>query len=445
MPTRLSVVLLLIAPLWGQSTLSLKDAVALALQKNPSVEAGKAGEQAAALRIKQAQSGYLPKLNYQESYARSDNPVFVFSSLLTQHQFTENNFRIDTLNRPDSLNNFQSQLSVDQVIYDGGQTRLQVRSAELGHGIAGEQDRGTRMNVIAGAVRAYYDALLSAENLKVAREAMRSAEADLKRAEAVRSAGMSTDADVLSIRVHLASVNEQQIQRKAALEAALAALNQALGVPLDTQYDLTASFAAAPVPELTRADYEKKAVELRPEARQSGLATRLADTQSAAAHSALLPQVVLHGAFEADRERFINRGGANWLASVSLRWNVFNGFGDKARIDVAAQELRRARAQQQSVDSAIRLQVTRAYLDLQSAEARIEVAKAAVAMAEESLRITKNRYENGLTTVTDLLRNETAVLEARLRHVATIHDQRLAAMQLELAAGTLNPDSEVLN
>ena len=43
---------------------------------------------------------------------------------------------------------------------------------------------------------------------------------------------------------------------------------------------------------------------------------------------------------------------------------------------------------------------------------RIEVAKAAVAEAEESLRITQNRYEAGMSNVTDLLRTETAVLEA---------------------------------
>ena len=55
-------------------------------------------------------------------------------------------------------------------------------------------------------IRSYYDALLSAEQLNAADQAMRSAQADLDRAEAVRSAGMSTDADVLSIRVHLAGV-----------------------------------------------------------------------------------------------------------------------------------------------------------------------------------------------------------------------------------------------
>ena len=57
------------------------------------------------------------------------------------------------------------------------------------------------------------------------------ADADLKRAESVRDAGMSTDVDVLSIKVHLAAVREQRIQRSADLEVARAALNDAMGLP----------------------------------------------------------------------------------------------------------------------------------------------------------------------------------------------------------------------
>jgi outer membrane protein TolC len=72
------------------------------------------------------------------------------------------------------------------------------------------------------------------------------------------------------------------------------------------------------------------------------------------------------------------------------------------------------------------------------------VAKAAVAAAEESLRITRNRYEAGMSNVTDLLRNETALLESRTRYLAAVHDQHIAATMLELAAGRLTPDSEVL-
>ena len=46
---------------------------------------------------------------------------------------------------------------------------------------------------------------------------------------------------------------------------------------------------------------------------------------------------------------------------------------------------------------------------------------------------------------TDLLRTETALLETRTRYLAAVHDQRIAAAMLEFAAGTLSPDSKVLN
>jgi outer membrane protein TolC len=213
---------------WAQDQMSLKDAVHLALTGNKSVEASDASRKAAESRIAEARAGNLPRVNYSESWTRSDNPVFVFSSLLAQHQFGEQNFQLGPLNRPDFLNNFQSQLTADQTLYDGGQTRHAARSAELTKDITGEDGRRTRMEVIAGAIRSYYDAILGAEEFNATSQAMRSAQADLDRAASVRAAGMSTDVDVLSIRVHLAVVREQQIRREADLDVARAALNDAL-------------------------------------------------------------------------------------------------------------------------------------------------------------------------------------------------------------------------
>jgi outer membrane protein len=302
------------------------------------------------------------------------------------------------------------------------------------------------MEVIAGVVRTYYDSLLSADQLAVTAQAMRSAEADLERAQAIRSAGMSTDVDALSIRVHLASVREQQIRREADVDVARAALNDAIGLALDTQHTLTTPLVPLVVsPEESLPEKEKTAIAQRPEARQAKLSTNLAETQVASARSNLLPQVTLHAAYEADRQRFVTRGGDNWLVSIGLRWNLFNGFSDKARIEESKFALERSSAEEARAGSAIRLQVHRAYADLHAATQRIEVAKASVAEAEESLRITQNRYEAGISNVTDLLRTETAVLEARTRHLAAIRDQRVAAAGLELAAGILTPGSAAVN
>jgi outer membrane protein TolC len=88
--------------------------------------------------------------------------------------------------------------------------------------------------------------------------------------------------------------------------------------------------------------------------------------------------------------------------------------------------------------------VVRAQADLDSSRERITVAAAAVAQAEESLRITRNRYEAGLTTVTELLRTEAALVEAQTRRAAAIHDRRLAAVAVDYARGTLNAQSDSL-
>lgn len=435
----------MVLPAFAQGPLTLQDAVRLALDKHPSIEAARSEVKAAEIRIGEARAGYLPKLNYSESLTRSDNPVFVFGSLLTQHQFSASNFELGPLNRPDAINDFQSQVTVDQVIYDAGQTSLAVKAAGLNRSLSAEDERRSRMDAIANVVRAYHGAVLAAEGVKVAKEAVRSAESDLNRAETVRAAGMSTDADVLSIRVHSAAMREQEIRRKADLEVASAALNEALGLPLSEPHDLTTPLTAASLDPQPLEQYEKDAGLSRPELRATRLAANLAETQRGEARSSLLPQVVFHAGFETDSQTFATRGGANWLASASLHWNLFNGGADKARMAEAAASLERAHAIENQASAQVHLEIRRAYADLSAANQRIAVAQAAVSMAEESLRITKNRFDAGLANVTDLLRTETALLEARNRRLAAVYDQRIAAVSLVLATGKLSPTSEVLN
>jgi len=429
----------------GQQPLSLHDAVALALRENRAVVAAEAGVRAADERLNQAKSGMLPRVNISESAMRGNNPVYVFSSLLTQHQFGAGNFNLGPLNRPDALTNFQTQLTVDQPIYDARQTRNATSTAQLSGRMAAEDQRRTRMETIARVAQTYYGAILAVENLKAAGQAVRSAEADLRRAEDVRAAGMSTDVDVLSIKVHLASVNEQRITRQAQLDVARAALNDAMGLPLEAEHVLAGILSPTGPAEMVLGSLEKEAAEGRAETRQSRLATSLAEVQNRAAHDSWLPQIGVRAAFETDAQRFVTRGGANWMAGVTVRWNVFNGFADRAKMAETSSLLEKARADEQRAGSAVKLQVRQAYAGLQAASQRIQVAATAVAAAEESLRITQNRYEAGLATVTDLLRTETALLDTKTRYLASLHDERLAATMVEFAAGRLTADSGVLN
>ncbi|HOK48457.1 MAG TPA: TolC family protein, partial [Bryobacteraceae bacterium] len=282
---RILAVYVVALPLAAQNPLTLQDAVRLALERHPSVEAGRSAVMAAEVKVAGARSGYLPRIGYSETWLRSNNPVVVFSSLLTQRQFTPANFEINSLNRPAALNNFQSQVVLDQPIYDAGLTRLGVKSANLERSMALEDERRIRMELIAGVVRAYYGAVLARESLNVADEAVRSAEADLNRAQALRAAGMSTQADVLSIQVHLAAMKEQQIRRRADFEVALAALNETLGLPLSEQHELATVLTRASIDEESLEAYEQGSLQARPEARQARFAVGLAETESAAARA----------------------------------------------------------------------------------------------------------------------------------------------------------------
>jgi outer membrane protein TolC len=182
----------------------------------------------------------------------------------------------------------------------------------------------------------------------------------------------------------------------------------------------------------------------RPELRQAALARELAESQATGARSTLYPQLTGRAAWEANRGRFVNQGGANWYFGVGVRWNLFNGFADRARLEESAQTVAKSKANERETLAGVNLELRQAQASLTAAQQRIEVATATVAQAEESLRITKNRYEAGLTTVTDLLRTETALLDATTRRIAAIYDHRLATVAVQLAAGTLSGDSNVL-
>ena len=422
----------------------MQQAVENALAKHPAIEAGASGLKAADAKVAEARGAALPRVSYNESWQRSNNQVFVFGSLLTQQQFTPANFDINALNNPPFLNNFQSQIVVDQTLYDFGIRKSQVETAQLGRDVTVEGNRRTEMDVIGSVLRAYYTAVVAQEQVRVAAEALRSAEADLKRAQTRRGSGITTDADVLSMRVHVAAMREQQIRASSGLELARAQLNQAMGLPLDTRFNLSTALKPAEMKGLEEAQLEKDAVAERPEVKAAQLAMKMGEEQRKAARAAMLPDFYLRAGFEADRQRFIDRGGANWLVAAGLRWTLFNGFSDRARVEQARQETAQRSAQARLAESYVRLDARRAWLDYESAAERIEVSKASAAMAEESLRIIRNRYESGLTEVTELLRGETALLEARTRELEAVRDQVLAAVSLESARGKLTKNSELV-
>jgi outer membrane protein TolC len=430
--------------LCAQAPLTLSEAVKLALTRHPSLEAASARVQAAESRIAQARAGWLPRATYTEGFQEGNNPVYVFGALLTQHQFTAADFNLGSLNRPGPLSNFQSQVSVDQVVYDFGATRSAVQAARIGKQMTEEERRHVELALIAGVARAYHGVALTAESLHLAEESLKSANADLERSRSLERAGVATDADVLSVQVHASSMSEYRARAAADLRIAHAALNEALGLPLDDEHTLTTPMESPQLPGDTGPARESQAANMRPELLSARLGKDLGAAQESAAKAQYWPVFGVHGVFEADRQNFASKGGANWLFVASARWTLFDGNRTRASVAEARHLQAAASASERQLNAAVRLDVRRAEANLDASRERVATTRDTVAQAEESLRIIRNRYSNGLATVTDLLRSETALLESKTRRLAALYDQRTAAVQLEAATGALNGDSDVL-
>ena len=430
------ILLLSILPL-AAADLSLPDAARLALSSNPSIASAKHLESAAATRILQTDAARLPKVQFQESIQGGNNPVYVFSSLLTQRQFSAANFGIPSLVRPDPLQNFQSQLNLEQTVHDFGRTAARRREALAGSALSTQEIRRRELEILTHTARSYY-AVQLAEAAKVAAEqALKSVEATRARAIALRDAQMATDADVLAVDVHIATAQEEIIRRAQQAEVARAALNHALGQPLETAYTLTSPLTPV-APESTVTAVQ------RPEVRMAALHEELAKSRADQASAMLRPEIALRFQLEADRQYFVTKGGVNWTAMGTLKWNLFDGGMARQMRAEANHSAAAAAAETRAAASAVSLQVRQAESAVRAAAARETVTQAAIAQAKETIRILRNRYGAGLANLTELLRAETALLEAETRRLAALHDQRIARIEKEAAAGTLNGDSNVL-
>ena len=199
-------------PATAQTQLTLTDAIARP-RAEPDAGSSAAAEREAAQRIAQARAGYWPKVDVAESWQRGNQPVFVFSSLLAQRQFTAADFALGALHHPDALDNFRTALTVEQPLFDGV-ARANIAGARIDYGMAAATRLMVDHDLATSVTDAYGRVLAAAGARRSADAAVDTARADRELVGNCRDAGLVTDADVLQIDVQLfARANSKLSQR----------------------------------------------------------------------------------------------------------------------------------------------------------------------------------------------------------------------------------------
>ena len=214
--------------------LTVSMAVDLALRNHPLMRAVQSGREIVDAQLDEARGGRWPTLQVSETFTRSNNPVYVFGSLLEQGRFGPSNFDIGSLNNPDPLNNFRTALNLRIPIFDQLESATRIAQARIGQEQADHQKELIRQQVRLEVIRAYYGVIIASGKKEVAEEAVKLAEADGGRIRDLFSTGRVVHADLLSAEVQIADFLQQRIQADGDWVTACAALNTAMGLPIQT-------------------------------------------------------------------------------------------------------------------------------------------------------------------------------------------------------------------
>lgn len=412
--------------------IGLTEAIDIALSNNPEKRMAIARIRRAEARIQKAMAAFYPALSFYTEYTEGDAPsAYLFKKIDQRELPPDANF-----NDPGRIENFESGLKARWNLFNGGRDYLRKRMAETGRTLAEIGRRTVENGLVASVISAYYNALAARDFIDIARDSVRTVETQLRIMRVRFEAGGALKSDILSLEVRLAEARQSVVESRNSHRTALAALAQILGIGphpllrLEKGADLS-----LPLPDHYLGGIAH-ALDHRPElakVRQQVIRSRL---DLARARAGRLPRVDVQGKYYLDDESMAyDFDRDNWTVGMVLNWDIFTGFSTRAEAREAEAALEEMLSADRRTSLSVKTEVKNAYLDLEAATARLRVAEASVANAEESLDLVKKQYEGGSASITRYLNAELDRNRARTRAAAAFYDREKARAEVARAVG----------
>ncbi len=422
-----------------QAPLTLRQAIQQALGQSPDAAIARAGNQEAQAGSSLARTMFLPQLNFTEDMSRGNDPVYVFGSRLRQQQFSQADFALNSLNRPTPIGNFASRFTGQWLAFDSFKTQRTIRSADEMRKSAASGAQAVNQKIVLDVVAAYQSVLYAERQVDVAQHELDTATALLSSVDDRVKAGLAVESDRMSAEVNVAARRQELIAAQGGLEIAWTQLRVAMGAP---ELPMTKLEPIQPhdFPQKPLEEELAAAVKTRPDLAALAHAQSAQSAAVGAARSDFGPRVSAYGNWEQDRPSFAGSGGNNWVAGAQVTIDLLP-FAKRAQLAQQSAAKMRLDAEMNSTRQQLRLQVSQAHIQRQTALLSLDTARAAMDQSAESLRILRNRYGAGLATMTDLLRAEDAERQAQTNYWQAVYGNAVAYAQLLFATGTLTPDA----
>jgi outer membrane protein len=400
------------APAPGQ-VLSLPEAIELALRQQPTIRAALESRNAAAARVPQARSGFLPRVDSVTSAGRSQS----FSS---------------SLNQSFQSNSISTVLQGRQLLYDFGKTGALVDEAQAGLRLSDAELERVREIVVLNVRLSYYQLLQARRLVRVADAQVARAELNLRSARGFFEVGTKPKSDVTRAEVDVANASVAQIRARNLVRLAEVNLANALGLEATTPVAIQDVLDYEPITVDPKA-LVAEALANRPELAQARARTDAARAQLSGARAGFLPDLTVTGSYGlASNDPPLREV---WSVTGNLSWNLFQGFFTASRVQETRALVEAARANYDALELQVRLDVEQAYITVVEAGERIGATGKAVESARENLRLAQGRYDAGVGTILDLTTAQLDLTNAEADQVRALTDHKLALATLDRAVG----------
>lgn len=418
----------------NKTYLTLFDAIDIATQNNYSLKLASERINVAKYQVTENAAQGLPQLTITSGYNRQDpvNPApnLGAGGLGSNPQFA-------AFLGSERVNTFQNQVALSQVLFAGFRIVDGIKLANINVNLAEEAYRQSRHDLVNNISSVYYNALKALQLIQISKNTLKQSELHLEQAKKLENAGVGIKLDVVRANNQLINTQLQLSQALNNYEKAKKSLNLAMGREIDYPIELNPE---AKVPNFTIDEEKmlKDSLVNRSELRQLKLKKDMDEITTTIQSRGNWPMVSANVSYNLTDSAVVNANSnnqQNLKYGINMNWPVFDGLLTYARVQRSQNTVIQDQISIDQLQQSIILEVKQALLDVQEAKERAILAKSGINLAEESLRISKVRYDNGIGISLDVIDAQNALNQAKANLINAEFDLNIGRVKLYRAMG----------
>ncbi|HEY9753019.1 MAG TPA: TolC family protein, partial [Coleofasciculaceae cyanobacterium] len=389
----------------GLQPITLRQALNLAQRNNPALQVSRLSFARSVAQFQEAQALNFPTVLLQSGFSRAQSAAGDLAARASQNTFFPQENRYSQT--------FSGSIGLDYNVFDFGRRSGQIGAAKSQARASELQLEADTEDLLLNVAVEYYNLQQADENVRIARSAVRNAEASLRDTIALEQAGLGTRFDVLQAQVQLGQTQTTLTNALATQEQQRRQLAQRLNLPPDIDPTTADPVALAGEWTLPLADSIVLAFKNRAELQQQLAQRQAAQYQRQADLAALLPAFGLSAQYDFLNNLRTSAGfGNGYSVSANVNWNLFDGGAAFARARQQEANIAISENQFAVVRNQIQKGVEDAYYQLRSSRSNVDTSRLTVAQATEALRLARLRFQAGVGTRTDVINAENSLTRA---------------------------------